>query len=338
MSSYESFATTAPGPAFRPYSDASPFNQPIINPVVHPHSSQLVEAALSVSHSLPSPVTTDRTPSKDWSHPIYFASTTDPLMTISCSGYSLNGHKIYVPAKAQPAGGGDGHMFVVQPDGWEYCFWQAYRSGNLLKVATAYRQRYDGLGIVTPAMTKTDPTVGGTTASYFGGHAGMIRANEWTAGRITHALFLVIQHGASDLSFGYGELKPGANGRGGAGSSVYPAFKGDASGGTAPMGARFWLDMTADEIAMSTAPAWEKTIAHAVATYGAYFGDTGGAGFSFMTESAIMYTSLGLPSPFDQIATVSGLHKDPTWGYTFGFTGRIPWGSRLRVVVPPSPA
>lgn len=342
--SFNGYADTAPDGTQRPYSDLSPFNQPVpASPTVVGSSSQLVAGALQWSGGKPSALSTSRPASSDWSHPVYFARSTDPLLTIEAgTNYKLTGVEIHVPAGARAAGGGDGHMAIVQPDGWEYDFWKAKPDGLLLPAAIAYRQRYDGLGIVTPAMLKSDPLLGGTTASYFGLHAGMIRASELAAGRIDHALFLVIKAGTTSTSFVPGTLAPGANGRGGAGASVYPAFKGDSvsSGTLPPMGARFWLAMTPAEIDATTAPSWEKTVAKAVATYGAYMGDTGGAGFSFMAESSLMYTSLGKPDPFDPIAQSFGIAKDPTYGYVFRFgtgTKPIPWASRLRVIAPPTP-
>ena len=101
------------------------------------------------------------------------------------------------------------------------------------------------------------------------------------------------------------------------------------------MGARFWLQMTEEEIAASGAPEWEQAIARAVARYGAYFGDTGGDGFAFQAESSVMYTSYGLPDPYEAIAAEYGIGEDPEWGYGFAFSGAIPWLERLRVIAPP---
>lgn len=325
-----------PTASWRPYSTASPFNQPINNPVVHPQSSAIVATALANGVGS---LSTGTAPTSDYAHPIYYGQTTDPLVTLDVGGYSLTGMKINVPAGAQAAGGGDGHMAIVTPDGWEYDLWQVKsRTADTIKATIGYRQRYDGPGIVTPAMTQADKTIGGTTAPYFGLHAGVIRASELAAGKINHALFIVIQCGSSDTSFGYGVKAPGASGRGGSGSFVYPAFKGDAacSGTRAPMGARFWLDMTPAQIDATGAPAWERTIAKAMNEYGGYMGDTGGPGFGFQFESSTMYTSLGYPNPFEPLATGIGLKKDPTYGYTFRPSGKINWAQNMRVVTPPS--
>src|SRR5690606_403262 len=142
--------------------------------------------------------------------------------------YAVSGHRIRVPDGARPAGGSDGHIGIVQPDGWIYEAWQARIADGVLSASIAARSRYDGPGIITKAMQQDDRTIGGLTASYFGLHAGVIRGPELLAERIEHALFVSVVVGAEDTSFGFGTVPPGHNGAGGAGSSVYPAYKGDA--------------------------------------------------------------------------------------------------------------
>jgi len=326
-----------PGPEWRPYSASSPFNTPVVSPVVSSQSDQLVANSLGASGK-PRTLIVSPAPQHDYQHPIYYAKSSDPMMTIQAGSYAITGMAIRVPATAVAAGGGDGHIAVVQPDGWSYELWQVSRSGSKLVATAGYRQRYDGPGIITPADYAKDKSIGGSTAPYFGLHAGIIRASELAAGQINHALFITIPGGSKDTSFGFGTQPPGASGRGGSGSFVWPALKGDAvgSGVRPPMGARFWLDMTDQQIAQSGAPGWEKAIALAVAHYGAYFGDTGGDGLAFQAESSVMYTSYGLPDPYETIASQYGIRKDSEWGYGFAFSGKIPWSSKLRVIAPPS--
>ena len=333
-------APSTPMPTARAYSDTSPFNTPVGDrPTVSAQSDQIV-ANSYLTGGLPSAISTAREPSREYDHPVYHAQPSDPLVTIRAMGGSVNNMQINLPDHARPAGGSDGHLGVVTPDGWEYDLWQVTRTGSTLNVRIGYRQRADGPGIVTPAMALADRTLGGGTAPNFGLRAGIISAAEMQSGRIPHALFIVIQAGSADTSFGFGTVGPGANGRGGAGSSVYPAFKGDATapGVRAPMGARFWLDMTEAEIDASGAPLWERTIAKAMHEYGGYFGDTGGAGLSFMLESSSPYVAAGVANPWDGYWPAQGVRKDPTWGYNATFSGRIPWSARLRVIAPPAVA
>ncbi|ADB53300.1 hypothetical protein [Conexibacter woesei] len=329
------YATTPPTATQPPYSNASPFNA-VTSRTIHPQSATIVSNALASGIGN---LVTEQEPAKEYNHPIYYASVTDPVVELDIPGYSLDGARIPVPAAARAAGGSDGHMAIVTPDCWSYDLWRARRSSGIVRAEIGYRQRYDGLGIVTPAMTRSDPTIGGTTAPYFGAHAGLIRGPELLAGRIDHALFLVIETGTADTTFGLGTVAPDANRRGGNGSSIYPAFKGDAvsAGVRAPMGARFFLDMTETEIDATGAPAWERAIAKAMSRYGGYFGDTGGPGFAFSFEAGFQYTAMGQTNPFETLARSMGLRKDPVWGYTWVFSGRIPWRTKLYVTDPPAP-
>lgn len=355
--SFLGFASHPPPAGWHPYSNASPFNQPLVDPVVHPQSAQfittIVDYVTAEGGRIPGNLHTEQAADRDFAHPIYYARPDDPELTIDAGSYAASGHRIRVPAAARATVSTDAHIAVVQPGGWVYEAWNTSQVGSgVLRAQIVARQRYDGLALVTPEMQALDRTIGGTTASYFGHHAGLIRGPELAAGEIRHALFCSVFAGAWDLSFGYG-VEPGiiadptgshANARyaRGDGSVLWPAYKGDAAdrslGVLAPMGAWFWLEMTDDEIAATAAPAWEKTIARAMARYGAIFGDTGGPGFGLMFESGLMYTALGRTNPLRTVAVAAGLRLDPTYGYTFVFgTGdenAIPWADRLRVIVP----
>ena len=97
-----------------------------------------------------------------------------------------------------PAGGADGHMAVLQPDGWEYDFWQVQSkpaAGGTLVVSHGGRTRTNGDGLGSDA-----------TAAEFGLAAGIVGGDEMTAGHIDHALFV--------------------NARCTSGHSVYPAAPG----------------------------------------------------------------------------------------------------------------
>ena len=302
----------------RPYSDASPFNTAIPDNVrVLENSSTIV--ANSYLDATPSPMRVSASPSVDYSHPIYVAHGGDASYTIRCNSGGISGKIIQIPAGARPTTSSDGHMAIVQPDGWEYDLWQAQTpSAGTVRCNIGYRQRYDGPGIVTADMKRQDASLGGGTASYFGEAAGLIRANEIQAGVIPHALFLVIKSGSS--------------------GSVYPAYKADATGNQngPPMGQRFRLSMTDSAIDASCAPGWEKTVAKAMAHYGLYFGDTGGSGFSPMMESQLTYTAVGQSNPWDAVAAQHGIRQDPTYGYVFRWSGCIDYRAAMQAIAPPA--
>jgi hypothetical protein len=161
-----------------------------------------------------------------------------------------------------------------------------------------------------------NPDLGGGVAAMWGLRAGIIQADEMLAGRIDHALFVVIPRGRS--------------------GHVYPALRSDVTGNPdgPQMGQRYWLDLSDEEIDATAAPDWEKTIAKAVHDYGAYFGDTGGNGFGFMLESSTPYVAAGVPNPWDVFWPSQGVEKDPFWGYHAVPSATEIW-SHLRAIAPP---
>lgn len=325
-----------PGADWRPYAADSPFNQPIRRGTrVHPLSSRYISQILA--WSLPAAVvggvagTTD-----DYAHPTYWASRRDPVYTLrptSSWGHpELRGDRIRIPRRARAALGGDGHMTVVQPDGWEYDFWRAREigtDGGVIRYTAAARLRVDGSGID-----------GGATAADFGNLAGVIRAPELAAGRIDHALFLVIRCAASGTRFGFGTRH-----RGGDDSAwVYPAGGGGApcrDGSQAPpLGARLQLAMSERELNALPVPPWKRAILRALARYGAYVGDTGGPGVGLQIESSLTYTAFGHPDPLVQLARRQQAAGGPFVSqsgdrWLFDISSDVDWIRKLRVVVPP---
>lgn len=315
-----------PAAGWRPYSSASPFNTSTEGATVDPNSQALVKAALS--WGLPGNLTAGNAETtNDWGHPTFFAQPSDPVFTLRASSTdsSINGMKIPIPVDARPAGGGDGHMTVVTPDGWEYDFWQVHEknlSTGVLTFSNGGRTRIDGTGVG-----------GGGTAAEFGNLAGVIRAPELAAGHINHALFIVLKCAAQGTGFGYGTTATSYGS-----SYVYPAMHGGSSCGSEesapPLGARFMLAMSDAQIQALAVPAWKKTILTALAHYGGYVGDTGGPGFAFMFESSTTYTALGQPDPLAAFAASNNL---PTWEgeYVFNMANGVEWAKYLRVLTPP---
>jgi hypothetical protein len=317
-----------PGPGWRPYASTSPFNTLTAGVTVHPESQALVATLLS--WGLPGKSRAGGPETGDWAHPTFFAQPSDQLYTLNATenGNGIDGMKIPIPSYAQPAGGGDHHMTIVTPGGWEYDFWNTQEkdtSTRVLTFAVGGRTRIDGNGLGS-----------GATAADFGNLAGIIRAPELAAGRINHALFLVLKCAGAGTSFGYGETTTTYGS-----SYVYPAMHGGSacrSGETnaPPLGARFMLEMSDAQIQALAVPAWKKTILSALAQYGGYVGDTGGPGFAVEFESSLTYTALGLPDPLVAFAAANNL---PAWegAYTFDIASGVDWARYLRALVPRSP-
>jgi hypothetical protein len=322
-----------PAASWRPYADSSPFNQSVTGAALAPRSSQVV--ARTLSWSLPANLTAgDADTTDDYAHPVFYSQPTDPVVTLHAfepwGRATIEGLQIPVPAQARPAGGTDGHMTVITPDGWEYDLWEAKApSGGKLEFGWGGRIRVDGNGLGADA-----------TAAKFGNLAGIIRPEELAAGRIDHALFIVVRCTSNDTSFGLG-VKPHPAGDLGS-SYIYPAGKGGApcpatETDAPPMGARFRLGMTDAQIAALAVPQWKKTVLTALAHYGGYVGDTGGPGFGFQFESGTSYTAFGQKDPFVSYAQANGL---PTWQgrYVYGMPGGVDWQKYLQVVAPPAAA
>jgi hypothetical protein len=314
---------------WRAYADSSPFNQPASSAAVLPNSSAMVQSALQ--WGAPGNMVDAAGASNDWAHPTYYAQPSDPIFTLHALSGSkvLEGMKIPIPDAAKAAAGGDGHLTVVTPDGWEYDFWQVVskpQGGGTLTYNGGGRTRIDGDGLGSYG-----------TAAGFGNLAGMIRAQELAAGHIDHALFIVLKCTGSGANYGYGAKQSASGGDGG---YVYPATHAASSCSSKdpnmpPAGARFQLAMSDAQIAGMAVPSWQKTILTALAHYGGYVGDTGGSGFGFMFESSTMYTSLGRSDPLAQLAQQS---KVPSWNgqYVFHVGEGVDWGQKLRVVAPPA--
>ena len=305
---------TVPSACWRPYGDHSPFNRRIADaPRVHARSGDFVANLMQFGG--PQSLAAGTADSQDdWSHPTYYARSSDPLFTIHCAEdwgrCGIEGDQIRIPDEARAAAGGDGHMTVVdQSSGWEYDFWQVRSKpsgGGTITISWGGRTRIDGDGLGSAA-----------TAAGYANLAGVIRAPELAAGRINHALFMTFRCDNRE--------------------HVYPAVKGgshcaDSSKGF-PMGTRFQLDMSDAQIAALDIPAWKKTVLRAMAEYGMYFGDTGGSSWAVQLESGSTYTSFGLQDPVKAIARDAGV---PAYDgiHWMDLAGGVDWRRHLRVLDP----
>jgi hypothetical protein len=311
--------TNLPGACWRPYSDASPFNQQLpANPRLAPQSDAMIRTMTGWGQPEDLWAGAADTGS-DWVHPYYFSAADDPVFTIHClktwGTCEVEGMKVRIPDAARPAGGGDGHMAVVdQAGGWEYDFWQVKskpQGGGTITISWGGRT-----AIGTP---DADGLGSDANAAHYGLLGGIIRYQEIAAGHIDHALFLIIKCDGGGI--------------------VYPASgKGSAcaDGSVAPQeGSRVFLDMSDAEIDALEAPLWKKAIFRALAHYGAFVGDTGGSPWGVGIESGSTYTSFGLPNPWDEWAK-----QQPGASQWNGKTlvpigdGGVDWKSRLHVADP----
>jgi hypothetical protein len=298
-----------PPACWRPYSDTSPFNVGVPpNPTLHPRSAQIVQRLLGFGAPTPERAGI-ADGGDDYGKPVYFAQPSDPVATLDGQSTSpIDGERIHVPAGARPASGGDAHMTIVQPDGWEYDLYQAHEpSGGVLRYSSGRRIRIDGDGLNSAA-----------TASRFGNLAGKVRTPELEAGQINHALVMTVRCTS--------------------GTFVWPAAKTDSRCSdptdAPPMGAHFWLAMSDAQINALAVPAWKKTILRAAARYGAFVGDSTSSPWSLLGFwSGTSFTAFGVQDPMVGFAQASGIK--PNGGvYYFWIDGGVDWGSYLKVLDP----
>jgi len=252
----------------------------------------------------------------------------DPLFTVHCTDSAswgqckIEGDRIRIPNAAQPAGGSDAHLAVIdRRSGWEYDFWRVQKKpagGGRLVV---------GYGGKTRILGPNAYGLGsGATASGFGLAAGVIRPEELAAGQINHALFMVVKctNGTS--------VWPAGSNSGRSCSSI-----GLSDAGAPAMGQHFYLDLTDAQIAALPQPPWSKTILRAMAHYGLFVGDTGTTGWGIGIESGASYTSFGRPDPW---ALLGKRFRVPSRVgppgkrryYEFNLSRAVNWASNLKVV------
>ena len=304
-----------PGACWRPFAASSPFNRPIPEDAPLVSNSDAIVRRMVSLYGGPAKMTAgDADTEYDYSHPLYYPTASDPVFTLHCYETSwgtcpIEGHRIRIPDAARPAGGGDAHLAVIDAaSGWEYDLYKVRSKpagGGVLEFRWGGRTRLDGDGLGTNA-----------NAAHFGLSAGIIRAEEIAAGQIDHALFMVVKCTA-------GKVYPA----GGGGSQCADPTNAPAGG------MRFQLDYSEAQIEALPVPRWKKTILHALATYGAYIGDTGGGGFNFQFESGSSYTSFGEADRLVEWAKTQPGVSAYRGKYVFDVAKDVDW-SRMRVIDP----
>lgn len=307
----------------RPYSPSSPFNTELPpKPRISPDSPRVIDRIVGWG-PIQSPVLGVADTDRDFGHPIYYASPSDPIYEIHCLRWTdeceIEGSEIRIPEDARPAGGSDGHVAVIdEAQVWEYDFWQAGPlppGGGVVEISHGGRTRLDGDGLGSNA-----------TAAYFGLLAGVIRPHELRQGRIDHALFLTSRCTSGS------SVSPAAIGTSGDACSTFDESDEDAP----PMGARLWLDLGPAQLAGLKLPRWKKAILLALHRYGGYIGDTmnGNSSIGVMFESGSSFTSFGMPDPWIAFARRSGIQPAADGGYPLDLDTGIDWHRHLHLLVP----
>ena len=294
----EMTSTSQPA-CFDPFSATSPFNTPIPanQPLAADNAAVLAHMA-TYNWSIDGFNSEfDFNPDALGTRSVFYASPSDPVMTVHCTnaagagsctganGVNTDGAKINVPAGAVPFANADAHMTVIETGtGNEYDFWETSVSGSTIDAGVGAEVSVSGDGRGSQ----------GDDGS-FALAAGLVRPAELAAGVINHALVVTVPCVNASGASGY--AWPAEYGYGSPCGSGWN----ESTVGAPEMGQLLRLNMTAAQIQASPAPAWQKTIMTALATYGAYIEDVDGdqaAGIDILTQAGSSWTDLGLPDPW----------------------------------------
>jgi hypothetical protein len=257
----DSTATPARGGSFpRLYADSSPLNAPVGGAPVDPGSSAMVARSI-----VPYAGSANLTNSPDWGIPIFQADSSSQRQSVGCTRYWCNVAvpPFPIPAAAQPSSGSDGHLVVLDGAGGELDAWTADHGSDGWSAGVRGVTSSQGSGL----ECDRGQTCGRANAAGFALAAGIVRPEEIAQGHIDHALVITTPYTRS----GYVACPA----LGTDGSSDDPA--------ALPEGARLQLDPSVDVDALPI-PGWQKVLARALQTYGAYVVDTGGS-LSIRAES-----------------------------------------------------
>lgn len=262
-----------PPSVWRPFSDDSPWNQPISeNPDLHPQSAQLIEHMIrSVS---PDYLWLNI---QEWSIPVYEVDNTEvPFVNVSVT--SINGASTGsgwldvfpapIPEGAAPDRQSDAHMVILdraQNKSWD--FWHASKTDDgQWQCGVCNTSDLSGTG-VRPLKGQ------GSGQPWFRSHgaracglpllAGLIRPEEIAAGRIDHALYIGYPGIRSNIF-----TSP-------ASTAQAPSKEGINHCEGIPCGGRIQLDPNLDLNSLGLTRE-ARIIAEALQTYGAYVGDYAG--------------------------------------------------------------
>jgi hypothetical protein len=257
--------------AWRPFSDASPWNTKIAAGAKLDPENQAMIDDLAISSQWPFLGINI----KSFSIPLYWANDATPKSEVHSAvggeGFpgsnGMNGvAMVPVPADAAPDPQSDHHMLIVHENralAWD--FWDASVSGGVWSCGLCATS--DLLGSGVRPIAEGNPTwwtSHGSRACGFPLIAGLIRVEELEAGKIEHALVLAYPHIRAGLY-----TPPASTAQATIGNEAIKSRG-------IPCGGRVQLDPALDLETLGLS-ASGKVIARALQEYGAYIGDYSGA-------------------------------------------------------------
>jgi hypothetical protein len=225
----------------------------------------------------------------DWGIPLAYASSHSTTYTIGCVKYGCDSTvEFRIPRYATPNTEWDGHLAVYDPStNQQLDLWQGvhdpltdtWTAGSRLAASADW-----GAGCALGTRCG-----GGGTAAGFMEFGGVIRPEEIAQGHIDHALVIDTPY----IRAGYIAC-PAVN----YWASEGPEYKDDSN--AIPLGARIQMDPRVDVDAKPW-PQWEKVVARALQTYGAYVTDVSGSlevrGEASLDRGYDAWTLVGMPGP-----------------------------------------
>ncbi len=266
--------------SIRFYADSSFWNVPIpSNPSIDPNSANIVATTI-----VPNISNAHLTNSSAWGISLATATSSSPLYAVQCTTYCTSSTTTFpIPLGAQPSTGSDHHLTVINPANFqELDLWEASYSSttNTWSAGSVTVNDYGPTGWGACGLPGTH--CNSSVAAGFAGMGGVVRPEEIGQGHIDHALSIVMTTTLANYI-------------------ACPATHtdGDSTNQYAiPEGARIQMDPSFDVDSQSW-PAWEKIIAHALQTYGAYVSDKGGSmaiyGQTDINAGNVTWTSVGVP-------------------------------------------
>ena len=236
------------------YAASSFWNQPIgTQPAIDPNSAAMVAKSI-----VPYAGNANFADTNDWGIGLAYAHAGDKTYTIGGAIYYDTGPVSFrIPAGATPTTGSDHHLVVIDGN-QELDMWQAQYNAatDTWTAGSRFITTITGSG----AMGSPGQHAGGAVAAGFAEMGGVVRPEEIAQGHIDHALSITLPLIRANFIAAPATATDGA--------STDPA--------AIPEGAHLQLDPSFNVNAQSW-PAWEKIIATALQTYGAFVSDTGGS-------------------------------------------------------------
>jgi hypothetical protein len=254
-----------------PFTPDSPWNIPIATTAVFQRATDPATASF-IATSIPNGTVNAWVTYQDYNMPIFKASYSDPLATMTDTGDSSRSDVFRIPANAAPATGSDHSMGIVTPDGrFLHETWVTIKTSNTV-YSTSKHVKSDlygrGIGPNQGVHASGASIAGGLIREWeiFGGPEG--------AGEIRHNLCVGLDPGQLYYNSAAGGYTIDGYGRGGATTGyVWPAMEQDFNSpsvytGQCPMGALAaippWVDITTLGL---SAPG--RAVARALQLYGA---------------------------------------------------------------------